>query len=57
MCITLNQVEDKMRYLRTMSDVDVDITDGYIPKWTEAISCLLGMTIWIQMLMFSLICC
>lgn len=49
--MTLNQVKD-MRYLRIMSNVDVDSTDGFIPKWTEAISCLPRMTIWIHMLMF-----
>lgn len=50
-CITLNQVKD-MRYVRIMSNVDVDRTDGCIPKWTEAISCLPRMTFWIHMLMF-----
>lgn len=57
MCMTLAGVKDNMRYFRTMSNVDVDNADGCIPKWTEAISCLPGMTIWIQMLMFNRICC
>ena len=55
--MALTWVKENMMYLRTLSDVDADSTDGCIPKWTEAVSCLPGMTIWIQMLMFNPICC
>lgn len=52
--MALTRVKDNTMYLRTVSDVDVEGTDGCIPKWTEATSCLPGMTIWIQMLMFKI---